>query len=181
VSGSDAKGSPRKPIGSCEPFIASSTGLSVGFGANDLGARKSRRRSQRSISVGTYRLAMSTWQPTKREISGDRSERLSKPFLMLTEPVPRDLNAAPGSWLLELGKSTLRSPSSPSLQSAHLRNETPALGTNHHSGPLWNGSGWPVSSSVFSPLRISLQPPPAPPVSLSPRSTPAHNGAPVTS
>jgi hypothetical protein len=34
-----------------------------------------------------------------------------------------------------------------------------------YAGPLWNGSCWPVSSKVFSPLRISLQSP-APPDSL---------------
>jgi hypothetical protein len=39
-----------------------------------------------------------------------------------------------------------------------------------YAGPLWNGSCWPVLSKDFSPLRISLQPPPAPLDSLSPRS-----------
>ena len=51
------------------------------------------------------------------------------------------------------------------------------LRASYRFGPLWNGSGVPVSSSVFSPLSTSFQPPPAPRGSCSPATSAATPGA----
>src|ERR1700687_5277287 len=66
---------------------------------------------------------------------------------------------------------------------AHYRNgERVSLACPHpYCGPLWNGNGTPVSSSVLRPLRISFQPPPAPSDSRPPVISAATFGAPVTS